>query len=121
MRLQQFNRLIDDKIDVQQGVVIGIYQLLLRTILNLIGVAGRRKAAELRRIAIVIGRAVAADGMQHDNAITLQLLNIGLKPVKKHLVVAFALNTHSRQIQAGNILMRHAIAGAFATAVVIVP
>ena len=63
MFFQQINRFINNIVDVNQRVVVSVHQLLLGTGLDLVSVAGWGKFPELRRIAVVIGRAVAADSV----------------------------------------------------------
>ncbi len=69
MRAQYVNGFIDDVIHIDQRIVIGVDQLLLRTVLNLVGVAGRFKLTKLWRIAMAVSRAMTANGVQHNHRV----------------------------------------------------
>ncbi len=90
-------------------------------VLNLIAVAGRRKLAELRRIATIVGGAVTAHLMQHDDAVVIQAVGIVIQPVQQHVVEARSPLAPVVQLPQRHIGMRHAVAGAFAAAVVFAP
>ena len=64
---------------------------------------------------------MAADGVQHNHAVALQIINVLFQPVEQDVIIAFTINTLSRQVQLSHILVRHPIAGSFTSTVVIIP
>ena len=67
LRLQECNQLRQDVIGVAQRVVVRIDDLLLRAVMQHIGLARRLKVLELWWIAAVVRRAMVADLMKHEH------------------------------------------------------
>lgn len=117
---QYIDCFINNIVNVKNGVVVSINQLLLRTGLDFVGIAGWRKFLKLRRIAVVIGRTVAADGMQYNHAVAFQIINVLFQSVEQDFIVAFTVNTLPRRFSLV-IFWCGTRSHAFAATVVIVP
>ena len=62
-----------DVVRVQNGVVVRIFDLFLRAGLDFFRIAGGGKFLKFRRIAAVVRRAVAADGVQNDKCVAFDV------------------------------------------------
>ncbi|MNH29911.1 hypothetical protein D3C79_901690 [compost metagenome] len=93
----------------------------MRTILDLVGVAGRGVFLEFWCAAAVVGWAVASHLVQYNHAIAFQTVDIVVQFVQQHVVhtditVAILWQLHLRHIH-----VWHSVAGAFTTTVVFTP
>ena len=64
---------------------------------------------------------MAADGVQHNHPVALQVIDVLFQPVKQHVIVAFTVNTLPWQVQLSHSLVRYPVTCPFAATVVIVP
>ena len=89
----------DDVVGVMDGVVVGVMQLLVVALLQLVAAAFRLEGRELGRVARVVGRAVAAEQVDHEHGVALDRWQVLLQLAQQHLVVA-ALRVAQRRILA---------------------
>ncbi|SPU64655.1 Uncharacterised protein [Brucella melitensis] len=77
-------------IRIEDRIVIGVNDLLVRAIGEFAGAAFRLESGEFSRIAAVIGRAVAARHVEHDGCIPVEILQVLFQIIDQYLVKAFA-------------------------------
>ena len=108
-------------VDIKNRVVVGVLQRGVVAILNLVGVAGGCEFAEFIGITLIICRAVAAHGVQHDYAVIRHGLNFLFQTVEqRHIQTPFAA-TLAFCGQLTHIDVLDAVARTFAAAVVFAP
>ena len=120
--LQPGNELVEELVDIHNAVVISIDQLFVAATVDFFCVARRCEAAFFVSIALKIGRAVVADGVQHNHRIFLDVLQQLVQFGQHNVVQTLAVGAVFGQVQLHHI--RHAadiLAHAFAIAVVFQP
>ena len=115
------NHLCNDKIGVADGVVIGVDQLFIAAVLDVAARAVRYELAMVIRIALVVGRTVAADKMEANQLVALHLRHLVVEILQYDLVIAGVLVAELRVIFWFDLDVGHPIAHPFATAVVLLP
>lgn len=80
-------------VGVEDGIVIGVDDLLARAVAQLRGPAVGREAPELRWIALEVSRAVIAHHVQGDHGVAADRLELALQALDQHAVVALAAGT----------------------------
>ena len=111
----------NDRVSIENGIVISIDDFLAGTVLDIGGIASRPEFAESFRIAFVICRAVAADGVQDDESILFDAGDIFLEIVEKNFIEAALTVAIARVVAFVNVSGGNTVADAFATVIVFQP
>ena len=121
LRLQEADRVGQHVVGVGDRVVVGIDDCVRRALAQLGGVAGWRVALEFLGRAPVVGRAVAAHLVQHDQVVALAIGHLGLQPLQQDLVHAFGAAAQRGVGRVGHLLRRQPGAHALAAGLVVAP
>ena len=95
-RLQAVDRLGEVVVGVEDRVVVGVDDFLAPAVGELGGLAGRGEALERLRVALEIGRPVAAELVEDDQGVAGDGLERGVEPVGQDLVMALAALAEAR-------------------------
>ncbi len=120
-RLQGINSFTHHAVGIQNGIVVGIHQRLIRAVLDLIGVAGRSKVTVLGRVTLIVGRAVAAHQVDHQHRILFHTIQHVIQAPEIHVINTRVVLTELLKLPLGHVGVRNAVAGAFTSTVVIPP
>ncbi len=108
-------------IGVDDGVVVGVDDFLPGAVLQLVGAAGGLEHLELRRIALRVRGAVAADRVEDDDGVLLHRLEPSSEIGQHDLVVAIRVRTMHGIGVAWICNVHHPSADAFAASIVVAP
>ncbi|KAG1443351.1 hypothetical protein G6F57_018127 [Rhizopus arrhizus] len=95
--LQRADRLAQEVIGVQHGIVVAVGDLFARATADVTGIAGRGEAAECRRIALEVGRSMVAQLVQHHHPVTGFGAHLGGQVLQQDLIHAAAIGAQPRR------------------------
>lgn len=111
----------DNVIRIKNRIVIGVYDLFLRAILQIGGVAGRQKAFEFVGVPFEICRSVAAHHVQNDQRVFFDVFQSVFQAVEQNIVMAVVAEAVVRFIAVFGINMVYSGTDFFAAVVVVFP
>lgn len=119
--LEQANQLGQHMVCVENGVVIGVGDGLATALLQLVGAADGCELLKLLGVALVVGGAVAALLVQHQQQVALVAFQFFRQILQQNLVETFAITAPARILGLAQILILHPITGALAAGIVVAP
>lgn len=101
MRLRAVQKIHDARqeiVGIEQRVVIGIHDFLLRAMPQVVALAGRDKTLEDAGIAPVVRRAMAAELVHHHKQVARRVARDAFHAMQQHLVQALAFEAQRRHL-----------------------